>query len=75
MATLYIALLALVAIAILTIAISAVVDVSRRPNWAAGEQRFLAVVETTDRRTEPLPFVGQDRRKSACFIAALKRAA
>lgn len=75
MATLYIALLALVAIAILADGISAVVDVSRKPVWAAGEQRFLAVVEVTDRRAEPLPFVGQDRRQSAIARTRQQRSA
>ena len=62
MATLYVALMVLVAIAILASMWTEVLNVSRKPMWAKTVEQRLTMVVTEDRRKQQLPFVGQDRR-------------
>jgi hypothetical protein len=59
----YLAALVAVAATILILSLDAVVSVSRKPVWHAPATR-LTLVETVDRRTQQLPFVGVDRRRS-----------
>jgi hypothetical protein len=58
----YLAALLAVAASILALAFDAVVSVSRKPQWHLAPER-LVLVETIDRRTQQLPFVGTDRRQ------------
>jgi hypothetical protein len=52
-----------VGIAIVAIMIDAVISVSRPPSWKTMTgPRTLQLVETEDRRTQQIPFVGVDRR-------------
>lgn len=65
MSTLYLLAMSSVGIAILFAVMESVLSVSRRPNWQSA--RFapaLAVVNTGDRRTMQLPYVGQERREA-----------
>jgi hypothetical protein len=63
----FIALLGVCA-ALLALIGDAVLSVSRKPVWSA-ERRRLELVETSDRRVETLPFVGQERRGVAAPAA------
>ncbi len=57
----YLLLLVGVASVMLAVLFEAVLSVSTKPKWA--EVKFaLAEVETVERRTQALPFVGTDRR-------------
>ena len=62
MSLIYLAALVAVAGTILALALDAVVSVSRKPSWQVATGR-LALVETVDRRSHQLPFVGVDRRR------------
>jgi hypothetical protein len=54
-----------VALLILAATAEAVMSVSKKPCWqTTGASAVFALVLTPDRREEPLPFVGKDRRKA-----------
>jgi hypothetical protein len=60
-----------VGIAIVAVMLDAVISVSRAPSWKTmARPRTLQLVETEDRRTQQLPFVGKDRRAA---VAAPER--
>jgi hypothetical protein len=50
-----------VAFVLLASVIDAVIMVSRKPSWVT-QQHELTLIDTADRRTNPLPLVGTDRR-------------
>ena len=62
MSAVYLAALVAVGLSILWLLIDAVLSVSRKPRWEVQTFRSLTLVKTTDRRTQDLPFVGDDRR-------------
>lgn len=64
MASLYLIALFGVAALILGVMVDALRAVSRPPVWA-GQRMPLALVQTVDRRTRNLSYVGADRRQSA----------
>ena len=72
MAALYLASMALVAIAILALTVSAMRDVSKAPSWVKPVEQRLTLVVTEDRRKQQLPFVGQDRRQATQSQAVRK---
>lgn len=65
MSAVYLAALVAVGLSILWLLVDAVLSVSRKPHWEAQTFRSLTLVHTTDRRTQHLPFVGDDRRHQA----------
>jgi hypothetical protein len=50
-----------VGLVVLAAVVEAVMLVSRKPIWATA-QHHLTLIDSTDRRTNPLPVVGTDRR-------------
>ena len=68
MSALYLLLLCGVSVAILGLLYEAVAAVSRKPHWHA-RQPVMTVVDTVDRRTQSLPFVGAGRRKADALAA------
>lgn len=62
MSLFYVVALAGVALVLLALIGEAVWSVSRKPRWGEARAR-LVVVETIDRRTQQLPFVGAERRR------------
>lgn len=68
MASLYLIALFGVAALILGVMVDALRAVLRPPAWAV-QRMPLALVETVDRRTRNLPYVGADRRQSATGTA------
>ncbi|HET9208269.1 MAG TPA: hypothetical protein VFO28_18660 [Burkholderiaceae bacterium] len=65
MSAVYLVALVGVGVSILWLAIDAVISVSRKPQWETLAPRTLTLVKTEERRTQPMPFVGADRRNSA----------
>ncbi len=59
----YLFAMAGVALVLLTLIAEAIWSVSRKPRWGEGRVR-LSIVETIDRRTQQLPFVGAERRRT-----------
>jgi len=60
----YLVALVGVGVSILWLAVDAVISVSRKPRWETFAPRSLTLVRTEERRTQSMPFVGADRRKS-----------
>lgn len=68
MSTLYLLALVGVCVALLAVMGEAIVSVSRTPRWTTPRRRLM-VVEAVERRTQNLPFVGTDRRKTAGSVS------
>jgi hypothetical protein len=66
----YLIALAGVAVAIVWLLADAVLSVSRKPRWETLASRRLHLVQTVERRSQNLPFVGAERRKAAQDEAA-----
>lgn len=64
MSIVYLIALTAVFAMILAAMAEAVAAVSRKPMWQAARMPSLQLVETTDRRTQNLPFVGTERRQA-----------
>jgi hypothetical protein len=58
----YLVALVGVGVSILWLAVDAVISVSRKPRWETFAPRALTLVHPKDRRSQPMPFVGADRR-------------
>lgn len=71
MSSLYLAMLCGVAIALLWAIADAVLSVSRKPDWSI-PKRPLALVETVERRSQSLPFVGGERRQDRAAEPAMQ---
>jgi uncharacterized membrane protein len=74
MSLFYVVALVGVALMLLALIVDAVWSVSRKPRWGDVRVR-LTVVETIDRRTQKLPFIGAERRRSAQAAAQARTAA
>ncbi len=71
----YLLLLSGVALAVFSALFEAIAALNRKPSWeqpAAATQATpqLELVATVDRRKQQLPYVGEDRRRSAAPAAA-----
>ncbi|HEX6722470.1 MAG TPA: hypothetical protein VF107_12945 [Burkholderiaceae bacterium] len=64
MSAVYLVALVGVGVSILWLALDAVISVSRKPRWETFAPRVLTLVHSEERRTQSMPFVGADRRKS-----------
>jgi hypothetical protein len=73
LATLYIFALCGFSVVFLGMLVEALRAVSRKPQWET-PRVTLAVVQTVDRRTQNLPFVGVDRRRASAGTAAAQPA-
>jgi len=57
----YLLMLSGVGLLLLASVVDAVILVARKPSWAT-PQHHLTLIDSADRRTNPLPVVGTDRR-------------
>ena len=64
MSAVYLVALLGVGISILWVLFDAVISVSRKPRWETFAARTLTLVKTEDRRTQSMPFVGAERRRT-----------
>ena len=64
MSIVYLVALAAVCVILLAVMADAVRAVSRKPVWHSAQMPRLQQVETVDRRTQTLPFVGTERRQA-----------
>jgi hypothetical protein len=60
----YLVALVGVGVSILWLALDAVISVSRKPRWETFAPRTLTLVQTPERRTQSMPFVGAERRNT-----------
>ena len=72
----YLLLLAGVALAVFSALFEAIAALNRKPSWeqpaeaTTGAAPQLELVATIDRRKQQMPYVGEDRRRSAAPAAA-----
>ncbi len=64
MSAVYLVALVGVGVSILWLALDAVISVSRKPRWETFAPRTLTLVQTPERRTQSMPFVGAERRNT-----------
>lgn len=65
MSAVYLVALVGVGISILWLLFDAVISVSRKPRWETFAPRALTLVKAQERRTQSMPFIGAERRKSS----------